>query len=183
MKKLCILFAFIFVSFVSFGQNKTILSKASIWFKHYSEVSFKDPYSYREMGIKLIDSVTNEEHYTDISYLNSTMDYQKRMLDFYKNRIEKEKKLREPYKVLLDFYDKTYNEYLKKYNDSVEKLNSNKTILSNMDDKTKKMIHHYTIKLDCYGKNSYGNEVLGRYTFNYDVKTQGFNYDSIKQLE
>ena len=38
---------------------------------------------------------------------------------------------------------------------------------SQMSNSTKKILKSYEVKLDCYGNNSYGGQILGRYSFNY----------------
>ena len=37
------------------------------------------------------------------------------------------------------------------------------------NDSTKNLIMMYEVKLDCYGTNSYGGQILGRYSFNYSL--------------
>ena len=37
------------------------------------------------------------------------------------------------------------------------------------NDSTKNLVMMYEVKLDCYGTNSYGGQILGRYSFNYSL--------------
>lgn len=181
MKKLLFVLLFSVTSFVTFGQSKKVLSDASVWFKKYAEATFKDPYSYREVAIKL-DSMTNIEYYEPISKSTSLIDVYKKYSETYRILVEEEKSKRNPNTTILKIYQDNYNQHIQDYNKSLEKLNHAKTIMSNMDDKMKQSVHHYIIKLDCYGKNSYGNEILGRYQFKYNVERKEFDIDSVIDL-
>ena len=40
---------------------------------------------------------------------------------------------------------------------------------SQLNDSTKNIVQLYKVRLDCYGNNSYGGQILGRYTFDYFI--------------
>ena len=40
---------------------------------------------------------------------------------------------------------------------------------SEMSEELKKTIKAYKVRIDCYGNNSYGNPILGKYEFNYVI--------------
>ncbi len=72
-------------------------------------------------------------------------------ITFLKSQIEKKdfKFIKES--IILDLL-KTSEEIYLKHNDSIKNL-----------------VMMYQVKLDCYGTNSYGGQILGRYTFNYNL--------------
>lgn len=60
--------------------------------------------------------------------------------------------------------------------DRIKPLRQNYSL---MNDSTKKLIKSYEVILDCYGNNSYGGQILGRYSFNFvliDRSLKPINY-------
>jgi hypothetical protein len=51
----------------------------------------------------------------------------------------------------------------------IQQLNKHQKKYSEMSPEIKDKIKSYQVRLDCYGNNSYGNPILGRYEFNYVI--------------
>jgi len=56
-----------------------------------------------------------------------------------------------------------------KKNELEEKIKKYEDEYSTMSEDVRKTVKSYEVKLDCYGSNSYGGKILGRYSFNYVV--------------
>jgi len=56
----------------------------------------------------------------------------------------------------------------------LEMIETNEKKYSQMTDSTKNVIQSYKVRLDCYGTNSYGGQILGRYSFEYFLFTGDF---------
>jgi hypothetical protein len=67
--------------------------------------------------------------------------------------------------------------------ESLKRKEKYETDYSQMSDDKKNTVKCYEIKLDCYGNNSLGNPILGRYSFNYfpnaDYSKQKLNITKI----
>lgn len=56
----------------------------------------------------------------------------------------------------------------------IEKIGKKEEEYNGLSNDIKNTIKSYEVKLDCYGTNSLGNKVLGRYKFNYVVVDKDF---------
>ena len=54
-----------------------------------------------------------------------------------------------------------------KENEILERLKPLEQKYSEMSEDSKKLLKSIEVRLDCYGTNSYGGQILGRYSFNY----------------
>jgi hypothetical protein len=66
-----------------------------------------------------------------------------------------------------------------KENEILERLKLLEKEYSEISDESKKLLKSIEVRLDCYGTNSYGGQILGRYSFNYvliDRDLKPFNY-------
>ena len=54
-----------------------------------------------------------------------------------------------------------------KENEILERLKPLEQQYSEMSEENKKLLKSIDVRLDCHGTNSYGGQILGRYTFNY----------------
>jgi hypothetical protein len=57
----------------------------------------------------------------------------------------------------------------------LDRLAKHEIELSNMSDIVKNSLRAYYVRLDCYGSNSYGAPILGKYEFNYTVESANTN--------
>ncbi len=55
----------------------------------------------------------------------------------------------------------------------VARLNGHKKQYAEMSDSDKQKLKSYSVRLDCYGNNSYGNPILGRYKFSVNPDYSG----------
>ena len=122
----------------------------------------------------------------DVATLNDT---EKKIVKTFKD-VYVEKTFKDPYSFKLlriDVTPKTFGDwqidnivYLKDFllkrdfkyqseKEALESLSRNEKEYSEMSDEIKKTIKAYKVRLDCYGNNSYGNSILGKYEFNYIV--------------
>jgi hypothetical protein len=140
----------------------------------------------------------------DVGTLNDT---EKKIVKTFKD-VYVEKTFKDPYsfKLLkLDVVPKTFGDwqmdniiflkdFLQKKNfkyqsekEAQESLARNEKEYSEMTDEIKKTIKAYKVRLDCYGNNSYGNPILGKYEFNYVVYSglnlnEPVNYENERKL-
>ena len=144
------------VPFILFAQSKKkpaikqteqsiIYSKAKKWFREvYVESTFKDPYSY-----KLIKSKIYPWSYFDEA--QSRIERAKDELGFYREELLK--------------LDSTTFKF-KRYTDSLAK--QTELIVTYQKVKNKKTMY-YSVTIQCYGKNSYGANVLSNYHFDFNL--------------
>ena len=142
MKKLLVL-TMVLVSFVSYGQVdvSTLNDTEKMILK-----TFRDTYvekTYKDpYSFKLLKLEVTPKTFGDW-----TMDN----LNFVKKQIEQK-----------DFKFQTESQLL-------EDMNKHQKEYSEMSFEIKNKIKAYQVRLDCYGNNSYGNPILGRYKFNYVI--------------
>lgn len=148
MNKLLFALAFTFIVNCSFAQTFTkdsilINEKAVQWFKSdYVEKTFKDPYSFKLLKVSNTP-ITNRQW-----ILNNLISLDKTISTY-----ESKKKL--------DKYEKEL------YDGAVKRKTANELQLKELSPEIADKIKCYKVNLDCYGANSTGNSVLGRYSFNY----------------
>ena len=156
------------------------------------EQYFNDPYSYRLMGIKAIPisfkkmlEKNLETVQKDISNCDlAVSDRNKAAYDDCMRRYEEHKKeaeIEQEYinrgkdveyhkkrKSILIEYGAKYLEIAKKielYLLAVEEKWKIIPVLKELSEEEANKLAYYDIRLDCYSKNSLGNEVLGRFSF------------------
>jgi hypothetical protein len=126
--------------------------------------------------------------------VNSLNDNEKKILNTFKEQYV-EKNFKDPYSfqlLKLESKPKTCEDWLLddlnflkgllekkdftsyKKNELIEKIKLKEDEYSGMTDEIRKTIKTYEVRLDCYGTNSYGNKVLGRYKFNYVMVDKDF---------
>lgn len=62
-----------------------------------------------------------------------------------------------------------------KENEILERLKPLEKKYSEMSEDSKKILKSIEVRLDCYGTNSYGGQILGRYSFNYVLIDRDMN--------
>lgn len=197
MKKiLFVLIAFFIYSPILAQKNKnveTIKENAEKWFKEvYVEQYFKDPYSYRLMGLKAIPVSYKELLMKDLANIQNDIDtctvsknernqsahddclkeYEECKIGATKEQEYIDKGVEVEYhtkrKAIFVQYGNRYLELAKRiklYLLAVEEKERITSLINNLTDEEANKLACYDIRLDCYSKNSLGNEVLGRFSF------------------
>ncbi|MBR3444639.1 MAG: hypothetical protein IKH14_02050 [Prevotella sp.] len=169
-------------------DEQIAIEQAQLWFKEkYVETTFKDPYSYRVVGIKAT-SVTQKESLDKLIFkVKKRMDEctihpserNEETLNLCLKEIKNSDEKMAELKNKTDEYSiEMYNilaKYRKKYIEAAEKIekylinekeyNRLLSTKSVMDESQLNSFAYFEIHLDCYSKNDLGNEVLGRYVF------------------
>ena len=194
MKKILLLLLVLSCGFADAQTpESTIEIKAEEWFKQaYVETTFKDPYSYRLMGIKAIPitikqglemqlaSVLNSIKECSIDTSERNQEGHDSYMEMYEDEMAKAKKEQE----IIDsgkgteYTIRRKDVYVKYANIAIERAKSIalylldvsgkeriEGIISDLSEDQSGSIGYYDIRLDCYSKNSLGNEVLGRFSF------------------
>ena len=169
-------------------DEELAIEKAQEWFKtNYVETAFKDPYSYRVVGIKAVPLTHRESIDKLISKVKKRMDESKlspedrteSALADLKKEIRDGEVNMSLLKNKTDVYSrKKYNiyaEYQVKFLELAKRVETYlldekeyKSLLSSkaaMSEEQLNTFAYYDIHLDCYSKNELGNEVLGRFVF------------------
>lgn len=180
-------------------NEQIIIEKAQAWFKEkYVETTFKDPYSYRVVGVKAV-SKTHKEWLDD-----EVIRTQKKMDDLgispsdnpylilaeinesiRKCEIEMDKnKNNQFYYKFKDIRDdcKRLARKAELYIDLGEYLKHVKEMQNDLSTETLNSSIFYEIHLDCYSKNELGNEVLGRFLFPFTKDGAFKNDDTTLQM-
>ena len=119
-------------------EKQKALESAKIYFeKYYMPFNFKDPYSYELKKITIEENTTELRMTQKINHYSSIM----KRLDTLETIIDNKKEYRK------------IAGWQKQIKDS----------LSIMPDVERKAFLSYSVFIDAYGANSYGNKVLGRY--------------------
>lgn len=165
-------------------EEDIVKEAAEKWFKEvYVEKMFKDPYSYRLMGIK-IRPVTYKEGMLELrkeaqAKLDAAnKEYKDAYYEFKRFNSSSQYELDKAYakaKKIMELNDKM----AKMQEEQIKKIDSD---IYNASEKELDTKIHYQINLDCYSKNSLGNEVLGRYTFPFAVDGPVGGIDRVKNL-
>lgn len=121
------------------SQEQKVINKAKQIFQMYVETSFKDPYSYKLQKIWAKPNTIQSKTESLLFDLNLITERDTTSILYRKPEAKAE--IKEALK--------SKNEILESYNKLSEKDKSN--------------IVDYTVYIDAYGANSYGNKVLGRY--------------------
>ena len=147
MKKIIIFFVSIFITITSFSQididtlNNIDKEIVKTFKDLYVDKTFKDPYSFKLM--KFVKKPVTMGVWRDGEYNSGLL--------FWKSYLEK----------------KDFSVYSEKHiKEMIEILELS---YSNMSDYVRNKIKSYIVYIDCYGTNSYGGKVLGRYSFNYNL--------------
>ena len=177
MKKTLLIYILLSIcSIKSFTQINVIEQSAAKWFKNvYVEEYFKDPYSY-----KLLKITSKSETYLDKVRIDVfEPNYKLLNLQFeFKNEIDTQY-IHTNYEIYTKILSTTKEnnidyENLKDKVELYKKLYELSVIIKKMDTKTKNTITRYLISIDCYSNNSYGNKILGRYSFYYYPKNSKY---------
>lgn len=195
MKKLLLLLAAILICYTSQAQvkKKTPIKKTPVrlteiqqikknalsWFKNvYVDSYFKDPYSYKVLKCDIYP-VNNEEALKsaaeDLSYAVERLDTLKSYSDYGIKKRQYHKAVNN-IKVYPTIYSQTdvdkakkaWDDEILKYNQALSDKKETDSLLLVIDANTRKKVSYYMVYLDCYSNNSYGNPVLGKYSFYFD---------------
>ena len=164
------------------SDEQLAMEKAQVWFKDkYVETMFKDPYSYRVVGIRA-DSITYGEFLDKMAAIvKSKMEKcdipaeerTQSIIERYKNVIKECEKSMEEI-ISSSLYDRYKNlknkcelaiQKIELYLLQKEELNNIIETKRNTSTELLNEFYFYDIHLDCYSKNDLGNEVLGRFVF------------------
>ncbi|MFK5983107.1 MAG: hypothetical protein QM499_09345 [Flavobacteriaceae bacterium] len=192
------------------NSRDSIKVKAEEWFKQtYVESSFKDPYSYRLMGIKVIP-LTYKQGFEKqlISVLNSMKECKihpdERNQKSYEEYIALSEETTDLSKKEQKYIDKGKNveyhtkkkaklieytvltikraESIARYLLDVKEKERIEGMINILTEEQSTSIAYYDIRLDCYSKNDLGNEVLGRYSFPFTDKGPLYGDSTIKYI-
>lgn len=187
-----------------------IKNNAEKWFRmQYVEPHFKDPYSYRLMGIKANPITIEEALKIQLSTVLKSIDKcrthpderNQEAHDLYMKRYEENKNSIKKEQEYIDsnvdaeyhtkkkaIYVKHAKVYLKRAEsialyllDEKEK-NRLENDINNLTPEKSSSLAYYDIRLDCYSKNSLGNEVLGRYSFPFTENGPLYGDKTIKHV-
>lgn len=194
-------------------ESEIVKEKAEKWFKEiYVDKFFKDPYSYRLMGLKALPISVKEMLLNELAIIQNDIDTcsvsngernrqtQEECMAKYEEslqNIEKEQELIDK-GIDVDYHIKrkaVFQKFGPKYLDlakriaiyllAIEEKSKVESLIQNLTEEQANKLAHYDIRLDCYSKNSLGNEVLGRFSFPFTINgTLGNNngIDKVKQL-
>ena len=190
------------VVFTSFGQfsNKIdtlvlIKNKADTFFlKDYVPDNFKDPYSYKPLKTTVtaiylpVKMKDDADEYKEIAALYYK-DTNSSIIEIDQHTIVEDSlllnKAKKAYKQTWIDEIKLHQKMIVEQRKIIDSANyhinyylnaSNKILLQldSLSESEKHKIVYYIIQHDCYGANSYGNLILGRYMFKYDIKEDKF---------
>lgn len=199
-----VMFFFSFTATVAFSQIKKPISKPKVdeteviktkvlklFKEQYVEQTFKDPYSYKPLKttvypvtleMKLLEDTL--VIYDEIKLLILKADTTKGSVSLYKGFIEDCQK--REYKDLCDQYRTKLADARKDAYEAQQLIDFKKNQIdeiirhvNSMTIQQKNSIGYYLILHDCYGNNSYGNPILGRYSMKYT--TEAGLYDILKK--
>jgi hypothetical protein len=188
----------VLVSFVSYGQVditklNNLEKKIVQTFKDtYVESHFKDPYSFKLLKLEIKPKTFGDWLMDDINYIQNeikfnTTSYSKidSLQDLYHELLSL--KVKHPDSPLTSLKPMARIEKIRqeRLENLKKKLNENIKEYSEMSSDKKNKIKGYEVRIDCYGNNSYGNPILGRYKFNYllfDKNMLPINYYGIDKL-
>ncbi len=174
MRKSILIVIFSFIFCLGFAQKtkkrvnynidkiEKIEVSAKKWFKdHYVRGFFKDPYSYKFLKCHAISVNQGEELEKKMSKLEGTI---------RGGNYTKEKR------------PNSYNGSLKRlHEEAIAEYEPLKQKYDSLSDAEKNSVLYYLVYIDCYAKNSYGNEVLGKYQFKAD-KDGKFDLNSVEDI-
>lgn len=191
-------------------ESEIVKENAEKWFKEiYVEAFFKDPYSYRLVGLKTIPVTMKEAFLKELSNIQYNIDtctiakadrtqesYDECMRLYEQNLkdIEKEKEKinqggnAEYCNKRIAIYQKYGNEIssiakgIKLYLFDIGEKAKLENTISQLTEEQSNMLAYYDIRLDCYSKNSLGNEVLGRFSFPFTIKGALGNNNGIDKV-
>ena len=222
---LFILLAVFFIQGICYAQaksNKTtsvkpesemVKEKAEKWFKEvYVDEFFKDPYSYRLMGLKALPISVKDMLLNELAIMQNDIDTcsvsdgernsqtQEECMAKYEEslqNIEKEQEFIDQ-GIDVDYHTKrkaVFQKFGPRYLDlakriaiyllAVEEKSKVESLIQNLTEEQANRLAFYDIRLDCYSKNSLGNEVLGRFSFPFTINGPLGNnngIDKVKQL-
>ena len=200
MKKQLLTIIAIVLSLASFAQIKKkpqskpseiqqVKKDALSWFKNvYVESYFKDPYSYKLLKCDIYPTTLKEVIEGYIRDLDSEI-YLADTSKFYSDygKIAEKNQLLLKYNKRYPVSDTTTSEFKKrieemklvkiklqdelaKYNEILERSNNLKNRLKSLTVSESNKIWQYSVYIDCYSNNSYGNPVLGKYSLYFNNK-------------
>lgn len=176
------------------SEEDKIKVEAEKWFKNvFVETTFKDPYSYKNLKT-LVSPVSFEQTKIDeydsagkeLAKLDTTGAKFRHLKNMTSISIQSRDRMQKLYddaksegakKIYKQSIDRSENDYQQALSDlqlherQFETATKNHLILkeslSKIDPSIKDKIVYYRVFIDCYAKNSYGGEVLGKYVFKW----------------
>ena len=193
MKRTLLVLVAVLASAVCFGQTKeeeAVKEKAKTYFETvFVPQAFKDKYSYKLMDIKVVPRTKEDEiRLAKVMALSDSISYDT------VGYMSKYQMLKPTYEAVLNRHNKKFRKdtVSQSYRESLERVNKSYDLIKPIKDKfiaaskakknaddllrqltpaEKAIVMYYRINIDCYGNNSYGNKVLGMYSF--DVSRNG----------
>jgi hypothetical protein len=179
-------------------EIQQVKSSAMSWFKNvYVESNFKDPYSYKVLkstiipisfkeGLEsMIDQAERSAKRTDTADWGSDYKIQRRKYfqseRYHKNRFTDADTLKQAYinsNKILKWELSKVNDEIKKHFAFKSERDSLIKLKGSISEKKAIETFYYIVYIDCYSNNSYGNAVLGKYSFHYNKN--GLVRDPIK---
>ncbi len=169
------------------SKEETIKRKTLSWFKDfYVEMNWKDPYSFKLMNsrirkVSLAEHLKEFEHSVEIDLISADTSreygsYQVAKRQMKSNENALERAIKDNSESGIRLYNSLYKRdsleaerLLKKFTDLIRF----KTEINNAKDESTpeklNAVYEYVVYIDAYGKNSYGNEVLGKYYYTIDL--------------
>lgn len=191
------------------SDEQIVMEKAEQWFKDiYVENRFKDPYSYRRVGLKALPVTLKESLVKDMEKAQNIIDTARiakgsTQKDYdviltecnsVNKDIEKENSFIES-GVDVTYHSKRkviYVEALKDFAElarqidmylfAIKEKESLLAKINNLTEEEASVLIYYDIRLDCYSKNSLGNEVLGRFLFPFTKEGKLGQGDGIENV-
>jgi hypothetical protein len=192
MKKLLMLLTATLICFTSQAQVKKkapgkltemqqVKKQALYWFKNfYVDINFKDPYSYKllkcdiypvsaeEALIETCEDISREVSRADTAEYFSGYKQKKRLYFTVSNNIKAYPSIYRQSEV--DRAKKDWDDEILIYQKLLKLKIEADSLLKVMDPIVRKKVSYYSLYIDCYSNNSYGNAVLGRYSLHFDKK-------------
>lgn len=183
MRKYILILLTYLVSLGAKGQeldSLQVIEKAKTYFKDvFVENTFKDPYSYELLKIISEPVSYRQKAISEYSYNKNMVPFNDEDIEPLRLELKKNKEYLDKLKPKGTKYEKALAKYersLAIYEDENSKLNEFKNkqeLLNQISTATSKSvdeISHYNIEIHCYGSNSYGGKILGKYIFEINTK-------------
>lgn len=172
------------------SEMATTKTKALVFFKNtYVEQNFKDPYSYKLLKAE-IRPILSMEWYKDslslavinhdiVDTLTITNNYRS-LKGKHSAILEKMKNIKANGAAVGAYEDSEQEEIalsedleraVQNYKISLNRIVRLNAKINTMSAKEKTELKCYEVNIDCYANNSYGNPILGKYSFEYSLKT------------
>ncbi|WP_069658613.1 hypothetical protein [Arcticibacter eurypsychrophilus] len=150
---------------------------AQRWFKDvYIESYFKDPYSYKLLKCTIYPETYKESLKSILTYAqldsiksdtSSSFSKYKLRLSEYNYKMKSASRFTKRDSSSARYDQKEVATLLANHTDAMEKISDIRSKLSTLTVSSANRIVSYMVLLDCYSNNSYGNRILGKFSFYY----------------